>query len=940
MVIHEISVRHKYRDIKGQSLRHEAQRTLGFDTGDVHTQEKYFVEGTTEEEARKLGAELLANPVIQTFSVNESSQGSGKKVVVSYKPGVMDPEGKAIKEAAEILNIYPQEVVTGTEYAFSPNLTDQQIVEVKRRLLINHTVQQELEEKPETLIISGKAEPVRVLPIRGKSDIGLTALSNQEDSGLILDEMKVVRAHAIVLDRDLTDVEFGIIGQTWSDHSKHKSTNADIYIDGVRKPSIMTRIKEASFRFPEKIVAAFNRNAGMTPLYDGWIITAKGETHNYPVAVTPYGGAETRSGGLFRDHEAEGAQNLFGFDINCFAPPDLPIAQVPDGRHHPDYLLRNNFYGIRDYGNRMGIPTVSSAFSFHPDFKGSVVSLGVSFGIMPENRVNTEELKAGDLVISVGGRTGRDGILGANKSSMVSTSETIIAGATAVQIGNAIEEKRVFDALEECRQENLYKKSNDCGGGGYSAAIGELGEELGVELELDQVKLKYPGLSPKEIILSEAQERMIIAAKEENLDRLRQIFEKNSVEMTILGRFTGEKKFTLKYKGQVVCDLDMNFLHHGLPKKKLVGSWQPPETDERKPDLPTDWLEAYKRVLGHWNICSVEPIIRQYDHGVKAITALEPYTGIYRDVLNDGYISQPIYGKPYGIVASHSSNPILNRIDPYWGVVWAVADAVTKFVSVGGDHKRAALIDNYIWPKLDTKKNVGSIDRATDGLCDSMIKIKSPCVSGKDSVSSTFITDRGERIDIPPVLNISIFGSIPDVEKKASLDFKKVGSTICLVGNMDRENLAGSAYYDTCGLLGTNMPKVDLDNLLPVLDRVLEGIQSGQILASHAVSVGGLATSLAQMCFGGDCGAKINLSSLGDTRPDSLFFNITAGTLLVEIDSPEVAEKLFGEVPHVVLGQTQETKNIDVNYQDRKLFSADIYDLKKAWQAPMKGVIA
>ena len=938
MPIQEINVRHKSREVKGESLRHEVKRTLGFDTGKIKTSEEYFIEGVTEKDAKKLAKRLLSDPITQEFSINENPT-SNSTVIVSYKPGVMDPEGEAIKEAAKIFSIHPEAVGVATKYCFQSNLTDQQIDKIKSRLLINPTVQQELKEKPKTLIISGEAEPAKTSPIRGMNSEELIALSNKEELGLNLEEMETIQAHAVTLGRDLTDVELGMIGQTWSDHSKHKSTNANLIIDGVKKSSILARIKETSFKFPEKIVAAFSRNAGIIPFYDGWVITAKGETHNWPVNISPYGGAETRSGGLYRDHEAEGAQNLFSFDINCFAPPDLPMDQVPEGRHHPDYLLRNNFYGIRDYGNRMGIPTVSAAFFFDRDFRANIVSLGVSFGIMPESRVNAQEPEVGDLVISVGGRTGRDGVGGATKSSIESTENTIVAGATAVQIGHAIEEKRVFDAMEDCRQKKLYKKSNDCGGGGYSAAIGELGEELGVELDLDQVKLKYPGLSPKEIMLSEAQERMVFAADEKNLDGLSQIFEKHNVEMTILGRFTGKKKFTSKDRGQVVCDLSMDFLHHGLPKRTLKGSWRAPIKDERKPDIPTDWPATYKNVLRHWNLCSVEPIVRQYDHGVKAITVLAPFTGVHQDVLNDGYVAKPIYDKPYGIVASHSFNPRLNMIDPYWGVMWTAADAITKFTAVGGDYKRAALIDNYIWPKLDNEQNVGSIDRATDGLCDAMIKTEDPCVSGKDSVSSSFIPSKGERIDIPPVLNISIFGGIPDAEKTTSADFKKIGSTICLVGNMDKENLAGSMYYDTRGLVGTNMPKVDLDNLMPVLDKVLEGVQSGKILSSHAISAGGFATTLAQMCFGGDCGAKIDLSSLGDTRPDFLFFNITAGTLLVEVDSPEIADELFNGVPHVILGKTQEAKQIDVDYRNNSLFSADIDDLKKAWQAPMKGVM-
>lgn len=941
MAIHEIDVRYKYRDVEGEGLRAEVQRTLGFDTGEIRTSKKYFIEGTSEDDARVLGERLLADRVIEIFSVNEDEnvEDARKKVTKAYQPGVMDPDGEEIKKSAGILGIHPEAVATATEYSLSPNVTEEQIEEIKKRLLINPTVQQDLKEKPETLIISGEPEPVKAIPIRFMSEEDLIELSEREKLGLNLEEMKTMQGHAIELGRDFTNVEVGVFGQTWSDHNKHKSTNADIHIDGVKKPSVMNRIRGASLMFPEKFRRAFEGNAGMVDFYDGFVITAKGETHNWPVSVEPEGGAQTRSGGLFRDHEAEGAQNLFSFDINCFAPPDMPMDLVPEGRHHPDYIFRHNFYGIRDYGNRMGIPTVRSENLFHQDFRGNVVSLGVSFGIMPEERVNTPEPGVGDLVISIGGRTGRDGILGTNMSSMQSTSETITVGATSVQIGNAIEEKRVFDAMEECRRENLYKKCNDVGGGGYSAAIGELGEKLGVELDLDQIKTKYQGLSPIEKVLSESQERMVFAADEENLERMGQIFEKHGVEMSVLGRFTGEGKFTMKNKGEIVCDLDMEFLHHGLPKKRLDGHWTPPEADERKPDIPTDWTEAYKKVLGHWNVCSVEPIVRQYDHGVKGITALAPYTGVNQDVLNDGYVAKPIYGKPYGLVATHSLNPTLNRINPYEGVKWTAADAFTKFTAVGGDYKRAALIDNYIWPKLDTEQNVASIDMATDALCDSVVETESPCVSGKDSVSSTFVTNKGERIDIPPVLNITVFGGIPDVEKTQSLDFKKTNSTICLVGNMDKENLAGSVYYDTCGLVGTSIPKADLQNLPPILDKVLEGIQSGKIRASHAISKGGLAASLAQMCFGGDCGAKIDLSTLGDTRPDFLFFNETSGTLLVEIDNTEVAEQLLDGIPYAVLGRTQEKKSIDVEYQNTRLFSSDTNELKKAYQEPMKGVI-
>ncbi|MBF8249430.1 MAG: PurL [Candidatus Levybacteria bacterium] len=914
MAIQEIRVCRTTRDVEGEGVRSEIKKSFGFDPGEVKTVRGYWLEGVGPEDADRLGKKLLVDPVIQKSASEIPTEGEVKSVKVAYKPGVMDPEANSIMEAARILGIEPQAVSTYWEYLFQKGTVDE-IGQVTNKLLVNPTVQEIVKENPKTLIVSGEPAPVEAFDVSKFSDDEFSGLVVRKRWSLDEQQRNHIREYSEKTGKIFTDVELGTLDQTWSEHCGHPTFKAKLIVDGVEKKPLIERIKSVSFEFPEKIISAFKDNAGVIPFYDGIAICAKGETHNSPVALEPYGGAMTRTGGVIRDLAGlgEGGENSFSFDINCFAPPDMPKAQVPAGCHDPIYLLRNNFKGIRDYGNRMGIPTVSAAFFFHPDFAAKCTSLGVTFGIIPENRAQKKEPKAGQLIVSVGGRTGRDGILGASFSSREMTDQTIKVDGISVQIGNPIEEKRTFDALTEARDANLIDGITDCGGGGYSSAIDEIAAKVGAEVHLDRVRVKYAGLSSEEIWLSEAQERMILACEPENVPELEKIMKKHGVEMTIMGKFTGDKRLRLMDGERVVCDLDMEFLHNP-PQRILEASWKGRGRAEDL-ELPADWVEAYKKVLGDWNNCSQESVVRQYDHGVQGITALAPFTGVHEDVLNDGYVCQPIRGKPYGLVAAYGFNPIFNRIDPYEGSIWSVAEALSKFTAVGGNYKEAALIDNFIWPK-PTKEMLGSLDRSVDGLCDAMKTFEIPCVSGKDSLSSTYRNGK-EVIEIPPVLNISVFGRIPDAEKTVSLDFKKTNSTICFIGNVE------------------DAPAVDLKALPNLFDKVHGAIKSGKILSCHAVSRGGPAAALARMCFGGDCGAKMDFSNIGKDK----LFKTTTGCFIAEFENPEEAEEALQDIPHVIIGKTQEKKEIEITQDSQALFSADIYELKSAWQEPMKGVL-
>lgn len=942
MAIQEIRVgwKNPEDDVRGKSVKHEAERTLGItDLTKVETTRVYRLEGVSDDEVRKLSQTLFCEDINQKSAVNEplASNDTSHKLEVAYKPGVMNPEAASIMKSAKDLRIHPEAVDSSIEYAFYGGVSTEQVGQIVSRLLVNQTVERVVREKPETLIIKGEPGPIAIVPVRSASDEKLMNLS-RDKLFLNLEEMKVIQGGARRLERDFTDAELEITAAWWSEHCGHKTFRAKVMTEEGEKPPLIERIKGTAKKyFDGEVLSAFIDNSGVMKFYDGMAICGKVETHNSPSAIEPYGGAMTGSGGVFRDPfgTGQGAKVLISTDMFCFAQPDLCEEKLPPGCLHPDYLLRRVVAGVRDYGNRMGIPTNNGSVHFHEDFRAKPTVIVGAYGIMPEERVQKGSPQVGDLVVVIGGRTGRDGIHGATFSSGEMTERTINVNSTAVQIGNPIEEKRTFDALLECRDKNLIRAITDCGAAGLSSAVGEIGKEVGVEVDISKAPLKYPGLAPWEIFLSEAQERMVSAVSPDNIEEFMAIAKKYNVEATVLGYFDGSHKLKVNYGGQKVAELNYEFLEQGLPQRVMNARWEKPVFEEPEIEMPKDWKDTFKKVLSHGNVCSKEPIVRQYDHGVQGTNALPPFTGENHDGPNDAVVITPILGKPYGMVKSHGMNPILNRIDPYWGSIWAITEAVSNYVAVGGDYKKACLINNYIWPFPD-EESMGSLDKSVDAVVDMMNTLKRPVISGKDSLSSTYRGKNGEVIKIPEVLCISVFGKIPDVSKTVSSDIKKDDSTLCLVGKMDK-GMGGSVYYTVNKVLGNEVPKVALALLPKVLDTIHNSIQTGKIYACHDVSEGGVAATVSEMCFGGDCGAELTLNP-ENKRPDMFLFNETAGCFVVEVENEETANELFKDVPHMVLGKTRKEKELKVNNGERHLFNFSVdefEELKAAWKEPM-----
>lgn len=751
-------------------------------------------------------------------------------------------------------------------------------------------------------------------------------------------EMKVIQSHCITLGRDPYDGELETIAARWSEHCGHKTFRAKVIVDGVEKPPLFTRISETAKKyFGNEVVSAFDDNSGVMKFYDGQAICGKVETHNSPSAIEPYGGAMTGSGGVFRDilGTGQGAKIVISTDMFCFAPPDLDPSKLPEGTLHPDYLQRRVVAGVRDYGNRMGIPTNNGSVHYHEDFRAKPTVIVGSYGIIPENRAQKGQPEIGDLVVIIGGRTGRDGIHGATFSSGEMTERTINVNSSAVQIGNAIEEKRMADAIIEARDKDLIRAITDCGAAGFSSAVGEMGENTGVVVDIEKAPLKYPGLSPWEIWLSESQERMVASIDPSKINEFLNVCKKYNAEATVIGHFDDSNKLTVKYGDQMVVDLDYDFLKNGLPQRTMNAHWEKSESDEAFIEMPIDWIDTFKKVLSHGNVASKEPIVRQYDHGVQGTNVLPPFGGEKFDGPNDAVVITPILGKPYGMIVAHGINPILNRIDPYWGSVWATAEAMANYVAVGGDPDEAVLVNNYIWPFPD-EDAMGSLDLSVDAVVDCMNALERPVISGKDSLSSTYRGKDGQVIKIPPVLCMSVFGRIPDIEKTVTSDIKKENSSLYLVGALDR-GMAGSTYYDVNGLVGDEVPKIDLKVLPAVLRGVHEAIKSGEVLACHDVSEGGIISAISEMAFGGDCGVELSLSAQMQ-RPDLFLFNETAGTFVVEVENDEIANNLFGTLPYIRLGKTTQAKTINVKVGEDDLFTVPTDELKQAWQEPLRRI--
>ncbi len=791
-----------------------------------------------------------------------------------------------------------------------------------------------------------------VVALRSATAAKLKHISRTRTLSLTLDEMRTIQKYYKRLKRDPTELEIETIAQTWSEHCKHKVFNGLIdyndvtgsrIIDNLFKHTIVkaTRDIRNDLNDNDFCVSVFSDNAGIIKFIPGWHMVFKVETHNHPSALDPYGGASTGIGGVIRDVLGCGlsARPILNTDVFCFAPPNVPFSRLPQGVLHPKRIFKGVVAGVRDYGNRMGIPTINGSVQFDARYLGNPIVYCGTAGIIPDNKIK-KEINNNDYIVSIGGRTGRDGIHGATFSSAELGTESETESASAVQIGNPIEEKKVLDVLMIARDEGLYRAITDCGAGGYSSAVGEMAEHCGAHIELSNVPLKYKGLQPWEIFLSEAQERMVLAIPPDKWERFHALCTEWDVEATRLGTFNTSGKLVVTYNDTVVGELDLDFLHNGYPRLKRRAEYFPRKITEITLLEPDHYTDTLKTLLSDYCAASKEWIIRQYDHEVQGGTILKPLTGIAHDGPSDAAVMVPIPERPdTGIAVAHGMATRLGDIDPYTMAQAAIDEALRSLVAVGVDPSHVAILDNFCMGNPERPEILGALVRAAEGCRDTALIYRTPFVSGKDSFYNEY-NDNGSLISIPHTLLISAFAPI-NTKHIVSMDIKEPGNPIFLLGALTKM-LGGSLYLQHRGVESAKIPLLNASAAIEAYTKLHQAIILGYVRACHDISDGGLAVAAAEMAFAGGHGIAIDLNKAPNAdakRDDEALFNEHPGQLLIEVarDKEEEFVSIMNTSACGRIGTVQDaTRLIITGLTGRTLIDEDIQLLKKAWQAPLQ----
>mgnify|MGYP001600263816 CR=1 FL=1 len=938
----------------------------------VNVSQVFIISGDiSEADANRIAEELLADPITEEYSMDDgwtphhslrSGTGHGVKrgisrvVEIAYNPGVMDPVEESARKAIRDMGIYGVKFLrTERKYYIEGKITENDFKNICEKLLYNKVIQHVVKGEGLRVKDAGGGYKFKLITVDmlGADDKKLMKISKSGQLFLNLKEMQEIKKYFKKLGRNPTDCELETVAQTWSEHCGHKTFRGIIdyeeRVEGegsrVKKSRIDNLLKSTVMKVTNELkkpwcVSVFKDNAGIIRFDDEDNICFKVETHNHPSALEPYGGAGTGIGGVIRDilGVGLGAKPIMNTDVFCFGLPDTAYKNVPKGMLHPKRIMKGVVSGVRDYGNRMGIPTANGAVLFDERYTGNPLVYCGTVGIMPKDK-SFKASQSKDLIVAVGGRTGRDGIHGATFSSGELTHESETVSGGAVQIGNPITEKKLTDTLLKARDRNLYTAITDCGAGGFSSAVGEMGQELGAEVDLEKAPLKYKGLSYTEIWISEAQERMVLSVPRENLKELMDIFKKEDVEAVVIGCFTSNKRLKLRYNGNVVCDLDMEFLHNGIPRFERKAVWVKPVYKECVPKNKKDFTQDLLKILSSWNVCSKEWVIRQYDHEVQGQSVLKPLVGIKNDGPGDASIIRPKFDSKKGIIVSNGINPRFGLIDPYWMAGSSIDEALRQVIAVGGSLKKTALLDNFCWGNTDKPDRLGSLVRASFGCYDIASSYGVPFISGKDSLNNEYSV-HGESVSIPGTLLISAISVMDDVTKAVTMDFKEKGNLIYIIGET-KDEMGGSHYNLINNSIGNNAPMVDAKSSLKIFNRTSEAAELGLLRACHDLSEGGIAAALAEMAFSGGFGAEIRLKSAPceAKRDEVILFSESNTRFIAEVrkEDKKEFENLMKGVTIGLLGEVSEKKDFRVyGLQGKKVIDVNIDKLKEAWQKPLR----
>ncbi len=989
----EISLKEGVRDARGERIKREIEHFLHLNVEGVRTLDVYTVDAPlSSTELEQAASGPFSDPVIQNWTIDRpAAAGFDFIVEVGFRPGVTDNVGRTAREAVSYLTGRPfaegENVYYAVQYLLKGTLTVADVEKIATGLLCNTLIQRySILSAAKFTATGGFPAYVPKVQVEVKievkeinlevSDEELMRISKDGVLALTLDEMKIIQAQyrdpevlaarqKFGLGAQPTDVELECLAQTWSEHCKHKIFAGTVHyedekgnkqeIKSLFKSFIQRTTKDVRERMGDKdfCLSVFKDNAGVIRFNDTHSLVFKVETHNSPSALDPYGGALTGIVGVNRDPFGTGigSKLIFNTDVFCFADP-FYVKPLPSRLLHPRRIYEGVVEGVEHGGNKSGIPTVNGSLVFDDRFAGKPLVFCGTAGLMPAvvngKPAHEKSIKPGDLIVMTGGRIGKDGIHGATFSSEELNENSPV---TAVQIGDPITQKRMFDFLIRARDKGLYRFITDNGAGGLSSSIGEMaGECGGCRMDLARAPLKYPGLNPWEILISEAQERMSLAVPPEQIDEFLAMAVRFGVEATVLGEFTDNGVFHMFYGERTVALLPMEFMHEGLPPMQLPAKWTPPQHHEPVLEEKEDYTGDLKQLLAALNICSKESVVRRYDHEVQGGSVVKPFTGVANDGPSDAAVVRPILDSFEGVVTAHGICPRYSDIDTYHMTANAVDEALRNYVAVGGSLDLVAGLDNFCWcdPVLSEKTPDGAykmaqLVRSNQALYDVCMAYNLPLISGKDSMKNDFY-DGTTKISIPPTLLFSVIGKIDDARKAVTMDVKRPGDIVYLLGCTANE-LGASEYYTMKGFIGSNVPLVDPGTAYARYQAYNRAVVNGLVASCHDLSDGGLAVAVAESAFAGGFGIAIDLSRVpwkgaAEGWTDmALLFSESASRLLVTV-RPEHADAFdaaMGDDGCAPIGVVTEQPLLSIEaIEGNTIVKAGLAELKEAWQRTLR----
>ncbi len=817
-------------------------------------------------------AELVVDPVEQWWIPRSEHHPEGDQYTVietGLRPGVTDREAAELIRASAELGITVEAASIGRRWVIQGEISEQNRDLLARRVLHNEVIERwSVGELPGAYTDpTAVGSDIDYLSITAADDEGLIALSKERRLGLDLSEMLAIKAWFVEQGREPSDAELEMLAQTWSEHCSHKTfrgtiTTPDGVIDDLMKTYLRSVTEEMNAPW---VHSAFVDNAGIVTFDDDFDLALKAETHNHPSALEPFGGSNTGVGGVVRDILGVSAKPIAITDILCFGPEDTDPASLPDGVLHPKRIRSGVIAGVGDYGNKIGVPNIAGAIIHDDTYTTTPLVFAGCIGLLPHDS-NPTAAQPGDSIVVLGGAVGRDGVGGATFSSQSMGVETAEIAGSSVQIGDPVVEKGLIDIILEARDAGLYTAITDCGAGGLSSAVGEMAEELGARVDLTLVPRKYPGLSPWEVWLSEAQERMVLAVPDP--EPLLELARRWQVDAAVIGTFTGDGQMVVVDGETPLIDLNTTFLHDGRPKAELVASTLEIErTDRQTPSF--DHQEAALKLLAHPSIRSNESVIRTYDHEVMGGTLVRPYGGVEMDAPADGTVMiPPGTTGDRAMAIGIGVNVVQGRYDAGAMTMNIVDEAVRNVVVAGADPKQLSLLDNFAWGNPTDPDTLAKLVAACQACKEAALLYNAPFVSGKDSLYNEFVGPDGTKDPVTPTLIITAVGLVKDVNNVPLTGVTKAGNDVWLVGPA-RGSLGGSHLDDVLGNdFGGELPTVGAE----VLQRhyqLADAIAGGLVRSAHDIAEGGLSVAASEWALGGRLGLHLELE--GSEDPEVLF---------------------------------------------------------------------